>query len=73
MKKIFIATIKITVAVLLFRLGNRVVSQTWPMQGATWRYCITNWVELPAGYNELRVVGDTIIEGNTYSIIQGGF
>jgi hypothetical protein len=46
------------------------ISQTWPMPGANWRYCLTGWNGQPAGYLELDIVSDTIISGNTYNIIQ---
>jgi hypothetical protein len=40
------------------------------MPEALWRYCITGWNGMPAGYIELGYVGDTLIEKRTYNIIR---
>ncbi|HZK07990.1 MAG TPA: hypothetical protein VFC92_07295 [Bacteroidales bacterium] len=44
-------------------------TQTWPVQGATWTYCVTGWDGMPAGEEIFGVTGDTLISGNLYSII----
>ncbi len=54
--------------VLLFSV-SQVKTQTWPMPGATWEYCITGWNGLPAGHLVMGVTGDTLINNLNYSII----
>lgn len=56
---------------LLFLISGlkAALAQTWPMPGATWKYCITSGGS-PAGFNEMIVAGDTIIDGATYKIIE---
>jgi len=45
-------------------------AQNWPQQGATWRYCITNWAGSPAAFVEFGVTQDTVIAGKTWHMIQ---
>jgi hypothetical protein len=44
-------------------------TQTWPLPGATWTYCVTGWDGMPAGEEIFGVTGDTLISGNLYNII----
>jgi hypothetical protein len=52
--------------VLIFVFGN-LYSQNWPAPDAKWTYCLFNSV--PAGELIVEVVGDTVIENRTYTIV----
>lgn len=54
---------------LLILFSNTVFTQTWPMSGAKWTYCLTGWNGMPAGEEIFSVTGDTVISGKIYSII----
>lgn len=56
------------IAVILF-IGYQGYSQTWPMLGAKWTYCLTGWNGMPAGEETFEITGDTLIAGNLYNII----
>lgn len=56
------------ISVIIF-IGFQGFSQTWPMPGAKWTYCITGWNGMPAGEKMFRVTSDTLIAGKIYSII----
>lgn len=65
MKKIF-KFLTISIFLLIAYSGQ---SQTWPMSGAKWTYCLTGWNGMPAGEEIFEVIGDTVISGKIYSII----
>lgn len=58
------------IALIILLNNNLLFSQTWPMPGATWEYCITGWNGMPAGSVTLGVTRDTMIYGQLYNIIQ---
>lgn len=45
-------------------------SQTWPLENATWRYCLFNEYIDPVGFLEMAFTGDTMINATNYDIIQ---
>lgn len=47
----FLSRPLILIIMLYFPLET--FSQDWPMPGAEWRYCVTDWAGHPAGYMEL--------------------
>ena len=65
MKSIF----KLSILILLSLTLQRGMSQTWPMPGAKWTYCITSGPS-PAGYMHVSYVGDTIVNNKTYNVIR---
>jgi hypothetical protein len=65
--KVFIVSTGIMILIMLNPTAN---AQTWPAQGATWRYCLRNWVGLPAAFRDFGVTQDTVINGKTWHMIQ---
>lgn len=59
-----------TVVMILFMLNPTANAQTWPQQGASWRYCLRNWAGLPAAFRDFGVTQDTVIAGKTWHMIQ---
>ncbi|NLO52451.1 MAG: T9SS type A sorting domain-containing protein [Bacteroidales bacterium] len=59
-----------TVVMILFMLNPTANAQSWPQEGATWRYCLRNWAGLPAAFRDFGVTQDTIIAGKTWHMIQ---
>ncbi len=55
---------------LFILFSSTLFSQTWPMPGAKWTYCLTGWNGMPAGEETFKVTGDTLIAGKNYDIIK---
>ncbi len=60
---------KIVILLALFSIAKIASTQTWPMPGAKWQYCVTDWNGHPGGYFELGLVGDTILNSIVYNAI----
>lgn len=61
---------KLKLSLLLILLMPLVSNaQNWPLSGAKWTYCLFANGH-PAGEYTIKVIGDTLIEGKSYSIIE---
>jgi len=60
---------KIVLLLTLFSIAKIASTQTWPMPGAKWQYCVTDWNGHPGGYFELGLLGDTILNSIVYNTI----
>jgi hypothetical protein len=69
MKNSTMPKMKIVILLALFSIAKIASTQTWPMPGAKWQYCVTDWNGHPGGYFELGLVGDTILNSIVYNAI----
>jgi hypothetical protein len=53
MKNSTMPKMKIVLLLTLFSIAKIASTQTWPMPGAKWQYCVTDWNGHPGGYFEL--------------------